>query len=435
MAAHPRVSVNYRHAFHAGSFADVFKHAVLCRILFHLREKPAAFRVIDTHAGAGLYDLTGEEAGRSGEWHDGIARLMAAELPDDVAALLAPYLEVIGSLNESGRLTTYPGSPALVRAWLRPQDRLIACELEPNAAKSLAYHLQRDIRVKCLTIDGWTALSAYVPPKERRGLVLVDPPFERDDDFVRLANDFAAAHRKWPTGIYALWYPIKGRPEPDALAKRLKRTGIGKILRAELIVSPLSDPSRLNGSGLIIVNPPWRLEQELKALLPALAGILARQGHGKDHGVVGEHQGLGEFAGAFQIETPAGGLLGHQEEEQGRGQHGSQGAGPAQGPRQALGQHAHRDVGLVELGVGQGKGGQHRPGEPDELVGPGHRHPDRAQRNVGAGQEHRGHQGQASCPGQQPGQPGVPGVQAVDEGVHGRTASRTTCRTWLRARP
>lgn len=272
--------MNYRHAFHAGSFADVFKHAVLCRILHHLREKPAAFRVIDTHAGAGLYDLTSVEATRGGEWHDGIERLMAAKLSTKMADLLAPYLEVIGALNEGTRLTTYPGSPALVRAWLRPQDRLIACELEPEAAKSLAYHLQRDSRVKCLAIDGWTALSAYVPPKERRGLVLVDPPFEQEKDFARLVHDFAAAHRKWTTGIYALWYPIKGRSEADTLAKRLRRLGIAKILRAELIVSPLSDPTRLNGSGLIIVNPPWRLAEELSFILPNLAGILARQGKG-----------------------------------------------------------------------------------------------------------------------------------------------------------
>lgn len=270
--------MNYRHAFHAGSFADVFKHAVLCRVLHYLREKPAAFRVIDTHAGAGLYDLTGSEASRGGEWHDGIERLMAATLSDRAKALLSPYLEVIGALNEPDRLTAYPGSPALIRAWLRPQDRLIACELEPQAAASLTHHLQRDARIKCLQIDGWTALAAYVPPKERRGLVLVDPPFEEESDFARLAHGLAAAHRKWATGIYMLWYPIKGRSEPDALAKRLRRLGIRKILRAELIVSPLRDPTRLNGSGLIIVNPPWTLENELSFMLPILTGILAQQG-------------------------------------------------------------------------------------------------------------------------------------------------------------
>ena len=272
--------MNYRHAFHAGSFADVFKHAVLCRILHYLREKPAAFRVIDTHAGAGIYDLTSAEASRGGEWHGGIEKLLAAPLAAPVASLLAPYLEVIGALNERGRLKLYPGSPALARAWLRPQDRLIACELEPKAAVALAAQTRGDNRIKTLEIDGWTALGAYVPPPERRGLVLVDPPFEDDNDFARLSRGLAAAHGKWASGIYALWYPIKGRPEPDALAKRLRRCGIAKILRAELTVAPLNDPSRLNGCGLILVNPPWTLENELSVLLPALADRLGRQGRG-----------------------------------------------------------------------------------------------------------------------------------------------------------
>jgi len=273
--------LNYRHAFHAGSFADVFKHAVLCRILDYLRGKESAFRVIDTHAGAGLYDLSGQEAARSGEWKDGIARLLAAELPKPVAELLLPYLDVMGALNERGELKRYPGSHALVRAWLRPQDKLLACELRPETYRALSATLQRDVRIKTLEIDGWTALKAYVPPKERRGLVLVDPPFERDDEFHNLAESFAAAYRKWPTGIYALWYPIKGRTGPEAFAKRLRRLAIPKILRAELIVSSLADPARLNGSGLILVNPPWTLEGELKILLPALAGILGRAGKGR----------------------------------------------------------------------------------------------------------------------------------------------------------
>jgi 23S rRNA (adenine2030-N6)-methyltransferase len=272
--------VNYRHAFHAGGFADVFKHAVLCRILHYLRAKPAAFRVIDTHAGSGLYDLAGPQASRGGEWHDGIERLMAAQLAAPIAELLAPYLDVVAALNERGRLTVYPGSPALARAWLRPQDRLIACELEPQAAAALARNLRGDARIKTLAVDGWTALAAYLPPKERRGLVLVDPPFEQDSDFFRLSRALAAAHRKWSTGIYALWYPIKGRGEPDALAKRLRRLGVARILRAELTVAPLADPTRLNGSGLILVNPPWPLESELSALLPALAGLLGRGGKG-----------------------------------------------------------------------------------------------------------------------------------------------------------
>ena len=276
--------MNYRHAFHAGSFADVFKHAVLCRILHYLREKPAAFRVIDTHAGAGIYDLTSAEAKRGGEWHDGIERLLTAKqagkLSPEVETLLAPFFDVVGALNVPGKLTAYPGSPAFTRAWLRADDRLIACELEAQPAIALSRHMRADSRIKTIEIDGWTALQAYVPPPERRGLVLVDPPFEESADFHRLSHMLGLAHRKWATGIYALWYPIKGRGDVDELAKRLSKLGIAKILRAELIVSPVSDPTRLNGSGLILVNPPWTLERELGVLLPALAELLERQPKG-----------------------------------------------------------------------------------------------------------------------------------------------------------
>jgi 23S rRNA (adenine2030-N6)-methyltransferase len=277
--------MNYRHAFHAGSFADVVKHAVLARILVHLRDKPAAFRVIDTHAGAGLYDLAGPEAHRSGEWRAGIARVLAATIPDAVRALLAPYLDVVSglngaSLNTTGSLLSYPGSPFVVRAFLRAQDRLIACELEPGAAATLTRHLGRDRRAKAIAIDGWTALKAYVPPPERRGLVLVDPPFEQVEDFARLAVGLEAAHRKWPTGSYLLWYPIKGRRDPDALARRLQRAGVPRILRAELYVAATPEEGPLGGCGLIVVNPPWRLESELSALLPVLATVLAPGGSG-----------------------------------------------------------------------------------------------------------------------------------------------------------
>jgi 23S rRNA (adenine2030-N6)-methyltransferase len=270
--------VNYRHEFHAGNFADVFKHAVLCRILWYLRSKPAAFRVIDTHAGAGLYDLRSDAATRGGEWHSGIERLLSAKLSEAVKQLLAPYLDVIGALNQPGRLTIYPGSPALVRAWLRPQDRLIACELEPKANVALARNLSGDSRIKTLGIDGWIALNAYVPPKERRGLVLIDPPFEADSDFSNLVTGLGAAYRKWATGIYALWYPVKGRREADMLAKRLARLGLRKVLRAEILVEPLGDPVRLNGAGMILVNPPWTLEKELSALLPALIQVFGGAG-------------------------------------------------------------------------------------------------------------------------------------------------------------
>jgi 23S rRNA (adenine2030-N6)-methyltransferase len=268
--------MNYRHAYHAGNFADVVKHAVLCRVLVHLREKPAAFRVIDTHAGAGRYDLAGLEAGKTQEWRDGIGRLVGADLAAPIRALLAPYLDAVAALNPDGSLTTYPGSPVLAKALLRRQDRLIACELEPQAAAALERELAGDARVKAIAIDGWTALTAYVPPVERRGVVLIDPPFEQPDEPVRLAQGLAAAHRKWPTGIYLLWYPIKDQAEVAAFAKRLTRLGIAKMLRVELILPTAGPGTGLRGSGLIAVNPPWTLHDELGVLLPVLAEVMSR---------------------------------------------------------------------------------------------------------------------------------------------------------------
>lgn len=273
--------MNYRHAFHAGNFADVVKHAVLARILLHLRQKPAPFRVIDTHAGSGVYDLAGLEAGRGGEWRDGINRLLTAALAPKIRDLLAPYLDTVAAFNEAGRLTCYPGSPALARHWLRAQDRLIACELEPTATAALARNLRGDPRIKALSIDGWTALSAYLPPKERRGIVLIDPPFEQPAEAARLAEGLAIAHRKWATGIYLAWYPIKDASENAAFARRIARLGIAKILRAELTVAAEPATNRLRGTGLLAINPPWTLAGELASLLPALAPVLSSDGRGE----------------------------------------------------------------------------------------------------------------------------------------------------------
>src|ERR1700737_2102543 len=210
--------MNYRHAFHAGGFADVIKHIVLVRILTYLHDKPAAFRVIDTHAGAGLYDLTGDEARRSGEWLTGIARLMQARLSEGSAALVKPYLDIVRAFNPRRDLEAYPGSPLIARALLRPQDRLTACEVEPNARKRLIDALRRDTQARVVDLDGWLALPAFVPPNERRGLVLIDPPFEAKDEFERLATGFSAAFAKWPTGSYVLWYPPKTRRAPNEWA-------------------------------------------------------------------------------------------------------------------------------------------------------------------------------------------------------------------------
>jgi len=275
--------MNYQHAFHAGNFADVHKHIVLTRILEYLRQKPAAFRVVDTHAGAGRYDLLGPQAARSSEWQDGIGRLFAiprcgAAGTDSMPALIAPYLDVVAALNPGGKLRLYPGSPLIVRAFLRRQDRLIACELEPKAAASLKGALHGDVRGKALVIDGWVALFANIPPKERRGLVVIDPPYEESVEFARLPDTLAQAHRKWPSGLYLAWYPIKAREAPDALARRLRRFDIPKILRCELSIAPPRADGALAGSGLVIVNPPYPLERELRTILPALTRLLAPTG-------------------------------------------------------------------------------------------------------------------------------------------------------------
>ena len=277
--------MNYRHAFHAGNFADVIKHIALSRILTYLHEKPAAFRVIDTHAGAGLYDLTSSEAERGGEWRTGIARLMQARLSDAVMALVAPYLDIVRAFNPTRDLTAYPGSPLVVRALLRPQDRLVACELEPNARRQLIDALYNDTQARVVDLDGWTALTAFVPPNERRGLVLIDPPFEARDEFDRLASGFVAAHAKWPTGIYMLWYPVKDRRATDTLATRVAKAantgGEAKCLRVEFSVAPQTAEGGLVSAGLLIVNPPWTLAVELKAILRELEKPLGLGGAGR----------------------------------------------------------------------------------------------------------------------------------------------------------
>jgi 23S rRNA (adenine2030-N6)-methyltransferase len=278
--------MNYRHAFHAGGFADVIKHIVLVRILSYLQDKQAPFRVIDTHAGAGVYDLTGDEARRSGEWLTGIARLMQARFSENALPLVAPYLDIVRAFNAKAELKAYPGSPLIARALLRPQDRLTACEVEPKARKRLIDALRRDTQARVVDLDGWMALPAFVPPKERRGLVLIDPPFEQKDEFARMAEGFAHAFTKWPTGIYLLWYPVKSRRATDSLARHVAEIAgsgapPGKCLRLEFSVAPQSAEAGLISAGLLIVNPPWKLAGELRTILPELEKPLGRGGAGR----------------------------------------------------------------------------------------------------------------------------------------------------------
>lgn len=278
--------MNYRHAFHAGNFADVIKHIVLVRILTYLQEKQAAFRVIDTHAGAGLYDLTGKEAERSGEWLTGIARVMQAQFSPAAIELVMPYLDIVRAFNPQRDLKAYPGSPLIARALLRPQDRLTACELEPNARKQLIEALRRDTQARVVDLDGWMALPAFVPPNERRGLVLIDPPFEAKDEFEHMASGFATAFAKWPTGSYLLWYPAKSRRATDQLAQQVAEitasaASPGRCLRLEFSVAPQVADTALTSAGLLIVNPPWTLADELKVILPELEKPLGQGGAGR----------------------------------------------------------------------------------------------------------------------------------------------------------
>lgn len=262
--------MNYRHAYHAGNFADVLKHVVVARIVQHLKQKEKAFRVIDTHAGTGRYDLSSDAAQKTGEWRDGIGRLIEAKLPEPAARLLTPYLEAIGAANPAGGLRYYPGSPLLVRSLLRRQDRLSAIELHSEDARRLKQLFAGDIQARIIELDGWLALGAHVPPKERRGLVLVDPPFEERGEFNRLLDGLVAAHRRWPGGIYALWYPIKERQAVVGFRKDLRSLGVPKILDIALELRPAAHEPRLDGCGVIVVNPPYSLLDEMNLLLPPL---------------------------------------------------------------------------------------------------------------------------------------------------------------------
>lgn len=256
--------MNYRHAFHAGNFADVFKHVVLARILLYLGTKEAPFRVIDTHAGAGRYDLGGSAPARTNEWKDGIGRLLAGPPEGEAGELLAPYLSIVRS--DPGH---YPGSPLIALRLTRPQDRLVFCELHPEEHASLKVAVGRERRASIVEADGWTALKAALPPPERRGLVLIDPPFEDGGDFRRFEDGLQESNRRWPSGIYFFWYPIKDVHEVEGFAKRVTRLGIPKILRVELTAG-VAAAGKLASCGILLVNPPWTLQRELETILPAL---------------------------------------------------------------------------------------------------------------------------------------------------------------------
>jgi 23S rRNA (adenine2030-N6)-methyltransferase len=271
--------MNYRHAFHAGNFADVLKHAVLALVIEHMKLKAKPFRVIDTHAGIARYRLDGPEALRTGEWRGGIGQLLgpqAATLPETIEALLAPYLGVVRGLNPDGDLSVYPGSPLLALGLMRESDRLVASELHPEDARQLAAEIGRDPRVRVLELDGWMALKANLPPKERRGVALVDPPFELAGELDRLLAALREGLKRFATGTYILWLPIKDRQATARFELQLGSLGLEKVLRVEFAVGGDPESQGLGAAGLVIVNPPFRLEEQLEVLLPFLAERLGR---------------------------------------------------------------------------------------------------------------------------------------------------------------
>jgi 23S rRNA (adenine2030-N6)-methyltransferase len=268
--------VNYRHAYHAGGFTDCMKHALLVWLIEALQRKPTPLFVLDTHAGVGHYDLQSSEAQRTGEWREGIGRLIGGPAP----AALARYLELIGELG------LYPGSPALIRAMLRPEDRLTCCELHQDDVRELRGCFARDKQVGIHHRDAWEAIGALLPPKERRGLVLIDPSYESAMEFDHLVNALVAGYSRFPTGVFSAWFPIKHRAPVRRFYTTLQETRIRDMVVAEFCVREPVEPRQLNGCGLIVINPPFRFEEEAPEILEALLGPLSQGEAGAWAGVL-----------------------------------------------------------------------------------------------------------------------------------------------------
>ncbi|MGO4501585.1 MULTISPECIES: 23S rRNA (adenine(2030)-N(6))-methyltransferase RlmJ [unclassified Dyella] len=277
--------MNYRHAYHAGNFADVLKHSVLFALIEAMQAKPTPFAFIDTHAGSGCYALDSTEAGKTGEYKDGISRLLFPDLsPNNGKAqalppLLRRWLDAILRLpgNDHG-LKLYPGSPLQVANAMRDIDSAQLCELHPEEATRLRDLFHRDHRVHVHQRNGYEALKALLPPKEKRGLVLIDPPYEAQDSEYRVIEKaLKAALERWPTGVYAVWYPIKLRSQVQPFHRWLQHCGARRVLRAELMVHPDDSPLRLNGSGMVILNAPWKLDDALRDSLRAMAPMLSQE--------------------------------------------------------------------------------------------------------------------------------------------------------------
>jgi 23S rRNA (adenine2030-N6)-methyltransferase len=271
--------MNYRHAYHAGNFADVVKHVVLTMVIEYTKLKPAALRVIDTHAGIGDYDLLSEQAQKTGEWRLGIGRVMEASYSRAAEKLLAPYLDVVRRLNPGGELTRYPGSPLIARELMRSEDRLVVNELHAEDQAALKRLFARDAQVSVTALDAWTAVKSLLPPPERRGVVLIDPAFEQAGELDRLVGALKEGMRRFASGTYLLWYPIKELRPVAAFKRQITELGLAKATAIEVMIRDGQDQALLNGAGLVVVNAPFTLADNLQLLLPELVEAL-QQGSG-----------------------------------------------------------------------------------------------------------------------------------------------------------
>ena len=272
------IMLSYRHSFHAGNHADVLKHIVLMLILENLKLKEKGFFYLDTHSGVGRYRLSSNESEKTGEYKEGIVRLWyQTDLPEDVAR----YVKMIKKLNYGGKeLRYYAGSPLIAAELLRPQDRALLTELHPSDYPILRNNFSdyKNVTVKC--DNGFQQVKATLPPKERRGLVLIDPPYELKEDYDLVVKAIEEGYKRFATGTYAIWYPVVLRQQTKRIFKGLEATGIRKILKIELSVRPDSDQRGMTASGIVVINPPWTLETQMKEILPYLTKTLVPEGTG-----------------------------------------------------------------------------------------------------------------------------------------------------------
>jgi len=258
---------SYRHIYHAGNFADVYKHVILVGLLKSLQKKDSALYFQDTHAGIGLYDLHSPQAAKNKEYKRGIQNVLDADNPPK---MVQDYFDVINAANEGSKLDFYPGSPMVARRLLRPQDRMLLTELNEKDHDQLKRGFFRDSQVAVHLQDAWQGMKAFLPPKQKRGLVLIDPPYELKTEVKDLVEALQTAYRKWPNGIYAIWYPVFEDNFDRRIARKLEDTGIRKILNTQMLVRDAGDGRRMIGTGMLIVNPPWQLDEELKSVLKFL---------------------------------------------------------------------------------------------------------------------------------------------------------------------